>query len=587
MSVLSNKIRGILSTWCETMLSLQIHSDNRRLNGALMCPACGKIHGRCFEAMYPFMEMAALTGEERWAKAAEDLFEWSENTVSLPSGGYINDIDSDWEGITVFACIAMLDALEGYSSLMGSDFFSRLHDRARAAAEYLYSNDALKLKNTNYPVTAALALYRAGKYFSDSRYIRKSEEYERIIYSVFTPTNTVFGEGRSRDMRSRKGLLAVDIGYNAEETLPSIAHLGVLKGDARLIGLAADGFRSALDFMLSDGGWDNSFGTRNFKWTYWGSRTSDGAAEALLMLSGYDRSFRTAAAKNIELMGKCTYDGLLAGGPDYKGAGQPVCVHHSFTHAKVLAGISAKGLADDMADGLTAALPRYEAPGLRYKEDTDSYVFSSSYYSATVTAYDWPYMKGGHISGGMLSLLEFPGYGPVIASSMGTYFMKERNNMQVPYGRLRHECLDFRLERNENGTLFSSIFCDTARLDRLGDYSIKASGILMSENAEDTADDSMYSVVYSFSDDGVLITAETDDMLVVPLIGQCMESCSGHSIVLERNGVSVGFDASVCSELRLPYGTEPVYNLVPGFMAIRAEVMPLNGVIELSISRRH
>ena len=31
-----------------------------------------------------------------------------------------------------------------------------------------------------------------------------------------------------------------------------------------------------LEFMLPDGAWDNSWGTRSFKWTYWGGRTSDG-----------------------------------------------------------------------------------------------------------------------------------------------------------------------------------------------------------------------------------------------------------------------------------------------------------------------
>ena len=29
---------------------------------------------------------------------------------------------------------------------------------------------------------------------------------------------------------------------------------------------------------LPDGAWDNSFGTRNYKWSYRGSRTSDGCA---------------------------------------------------------------------------------------------------------------------------------------------------------------------------------------------------------------------------------------------------------------------------------------------------------------------
>ena len=579
MGKFKNDVQSILSTWCERMLSYQIHSDNKRLNGALICPSCGKIHGRCFEAMYPFMEMAALTGDEKWIRASEDLFSWSENTVSLPSGGYINDIDSEWEGISVFACIAMLDTLTCYGSLMENKFHNALECRTKAVAEYLYRNELLKKKNTNYPVSAALALYKAGIYFNEPRFIEKSAEYEEIIYSVFTPSFTVFGEGCERNMRSRRNLLAVDIGYNAEETLPAIASLGLLKNDRKLIDSAVRGFQSILDFLLSDGGWDNSFGTRNFKWTYWGSRTSDGAAEALLALSGYDRSFKVAAIRNIELMAECTYDGLLAGGPDYEKAGQSPCIHHSFTHGKVLAGILFKGLADN-AEDQPLVLPRYAVRGLRYKEDIDSYLYSSETYSATVTAYDWPYLKGGHISGGMLSLLEFKGYGPVIVSSMGRYSLKEKHNMQIPYGTLRHECLDFRICHAENGNTYSSIFDDSARMIRINDNSIKSSGHLSTEDGEISIP---YSVEYSFMGDSVQIRSETSGTLIIPFVSSS-EAISENRIVLEKNDVSIYIDIKK-GRLSMPYGSERIYNLVPGFIAVRTEINPSDGVIELEIGR--
>ena len=43
--------------------------------------------------------------------------------------------------------------------------------------------------------------------------------------------------------------------------------------------------RTHMEFMLPDGGWDNSWGTRNYKWTWWGSRTSDGCQPAYPGLS--------------------------------------------------------------------------------------------------------------------------------------------------------------------------------------------------------------------------------------------------------------------------------------------------------------
>ena len=52
--------------------------------------------------------------------------------------------------------------------------------------------------------------------------------------------------------------------------------------DARLARLAvATSLRAHLEFMLPDGAWDNSWGTRNYKWTYWGSRTSDGTVPGI------------------------------------------------------------------------------------------------------------------------------------------------------------------------------------------------------------------------------------------------------------------------------------------------------------------
>ena len=90
--------RDLLKEWCEAMHRLQIrNTNNPRLDGGLLCPACGKIHGRCFEAMYPFLCMAALERDEKWVKAAERLFIWAENTVSQEDGSFLNDIDSGWK----------------------------------------------------------------------------------------------------------------------------------------------------------------------------------------------------------------------------------------------------------------------------------------------------------------------------------------------------------------------------------------------------------------------------------------------------------------------------------------------------------
>lgn len=69
------------------------------------------------------------------------------------------------------------------------------------------------------------------------------------------------------------------MGYNLEESLPLLIQFSVHAQDAQSLQFYAARMRDHLAFLLPDGAIDNSFGTRHNKWTYWGSRTSDGALE--------------------------------------------------------------------------------------------------------------------------------------------------------------------------------------------------------------------------------------------------------------------------------------------------------------------
>ena len=121
--------------------------------------------------------------------------------------------------------------------------------------------------------------------------------------------------------------------------------------------------RTHMEFMLPDGAWDNSWGTRNYKWSWWGSRTSDGCHPGSSCLPQHDPRFREAARRNFELMAACTHNGLLYGGPDYFVHGDLPCIHHSFTHAKALATVLDRGTMLSSQARLT--LPRDEAYGLK------------------------------------------------------------------------------------------------------------------------------------------------------------------------------------------------------------------------------
>jgi hypothetical protein len=119
----------------------------------------------------------------------------------------------------------------------------------------------------------------------------------------------------------------VDLGYSVEESLPSLALYALATNDKPVLDQVIAALRTHMEFMLPDAAWDNSRGARNYKWTWWGSRTSDGCHPAYALLAQYDAKFREVAWRNLELMAACTHNGLLYGGPHYFAHGDLLCVH--------------------------------------------------------------------------------------------------------------------------------------------------------------------------------------------------------------------------------------------------------------------
>lgn len=576
MEKMEEQCKDLLREWCQTMLDLQVRgTGNPRLDGAILCPSCGRIHGRCFEAMLPFLHMAA-TGEDGrskvWIRAAEQLFDWAEEVVSQPDGSYINDVESDWKGTTVFSAIQLADCLLQYGDLISEQTNQKWKQRLKQAAEFLYTFEEINQNNINYPISNALALYECGLVFEDSRFMDQARQLASMANEVLTEQDLLFGEGVPRFQKSPRGCYPVDIGYNVEETLPSLALYGLMSENKEALEIAERGLLAQLDFMLEDGAWDNSFGTRNFKWTYWGSRTSDGCALGYLLFAHKHPAFALAADKNLKLLRACTYDGLLAGGPHYQAAGQPGCVHHTITHAKVLAGILDRKLCVDAEAGIK--LPRQNADGIRHFPEIDTWLVNASAMTATVTAYDWEYLPGGHVSGGTLSLLHHNQAGALLCAGMGEYTLKEPNNMQIPVG-VRHECLALRMEKQMGDTLYSSIYETDAEV-RVDGQTITVSGCLKDRNHHTPSDQELrYAFYYEWKQDSLSVKAVCDDgILICPFISrgdEAIEIQDGkNAITLQKETCTVSLESK--GKLMLPYQTERIFNLVPGFQALRVEL---------------
>jgi hypothetical protein len=589
---------SLLRDWCDGLLRLQIDDPARpEQHGAFRCPACAKVHGRCGDAVYPLMHMAKATGQARYLRGALRVVDWMKN-VDAPDGAWTNDPNDpkSWKGITVFGAIAMGEAIHRHGVLLEAAVKARWLARLRRAAQFIHDNFKMDYANINYPMTASYALTLLGEIFDEPTFRARGRQFAHDGLGFLTsPARLIYGEGHPQTGRSPKGLLPVDLGYNVEESLPAMALYGLSAKDAEVLEAVTASLASHLQFMLPDGGWDNSWGTRNFKWTYWGSRTSDGCQTAYALLADRDPAFATAALRNTQLLRACTRDGLLHGGPHYADRRVPPCVHHTFCHAKALATVLDHPQPRGAREG---ALPRESAVGVRRFSELDVVLVAQGPWRATVSGYDWLYKKGiSSGMGGALSMLWHRGLGPLFTASLASYRPVEPNNMQpLPDGK--DFCLTPRIETRLDGGWFSNIF-DPAAIVRheggAGRTECTATARLLDASQKDPASGAVTCQLrYAFTDGAVTISAQVQSAqpgqarfaLVLPLVsapGETIRRLSATRVQVAKQKSGVLLEASAPLDLA-DTGDDRVFNLVPGFCAIPFVVALAPGApIECSI----
>ncbi len=554
------QVSALLVRWCDALLRLQIDApDDARLDGGIRCPACENVHGRCHEAVYPLMCAARLTGNNAYLTAAKRLFRWGEN-MRCADGGFRNDFSSDWKGVTVFAAISLHDALYFHGDLLTAAEKATWEERLFAMGDWLAQN-LTKEKPTylNYYAANACAMALLGAYFARDAYRSLARRLASHCLRHVSENGLIYGEGRPNDARSPKGCAAIDVGgYNPEETLPCLWRYATAAEDEetkeRLVSL----WHAQLCWMLPDGAWDDSVGTRSFKWTYWGSRTADGCQAALFDLGRADPVFAEAAWRNFELYRRCTEDGLLYGGPDYARNGEPPCVHHTFCHAKTLAAALDGGLPDFTRVPLPADL----GDPIRYYSELDVYRFARGDWRMDVSGYDFTYPGASHATGGSVSLLWHKAAGPLLAVGMVDYALREPHNQQLPAHPETHRCACPRVEAIVGGRQYGQHYCKTARL------SAKLLPIGPSVRAETHLCDAQGNPLpggdctldYLLTDDSLTVTGQVAASLadsacfVLPLIG----------------------DRAAAKVLRgkLKGQPFPMFNLSPGFSGKEYRIAP-------------
>ena len=593
----------LLRTWCDGLIAHQVTDiKDPALHGGLLCPACGIMHGRCGDAVYPLLRMAQTTNDEKYLRAALLVNEWTERNLSRSNGSWMNDISlSPWQGITIFHSIAIAEALKHHGNLLAPAMRRKWLDRLAAAARFLDGFVTMRTGNINYPITSSLAFTLCGQLLENSHYLERARTMARDSLEYFTPNGLIFGEGHPATAISPKGCRPVDLGYNVEESLPALALYSILNNDEVVLAKTVGAMKTHMEFMMPDGGWDNSWGTRNYKWSYWGSRTSDGCHPAYVLLADHDPAFMEVARRNLGLMSACTHDGLLFGGPDYHVHGDRACIHHTFTHAKAIATVLDRGANFGHSTGGTG-LPREKAYGVKSYPEIGTYLAAVGNWRATVTEYDFNYIEdvqtngskkgGGHATGGALTTLFYQGIGPVLTASMTDYAMVEISNQQA-FTDSPHMPLTARIEY-ALGKTYTSLSDFTAKLtaetDKSENILFEAHGRMLSSAHEPLAGEGMtYRLSYRFAPSGVEIAAKADSAIgegltaplrfILPVIsrsGEVVERLDDRTIRIHKSTgvVEVRTDHQLGFN---PIPEERTFNLVPGFECVPLSVSMESG----------
>jgi hypothetical protein len=581
--------KRLLVTWCEGMLRRQINdSANPQRHGALGCPACAHIHGRCSDALYPFLHMAHVTGDKKYIDAAIGVYEWAENNVSQPDGSWrVSTKPKSWRGTSIFGAIALAEALHFHGEVLDekrrNEWTARLD---KAAGGYLYRDfKKIDFTNLNYGMTGVYGFHLFGQLLNNQKYTDRSQQFAKRVKEFFTEPNALlWGEGKPNNNRSGRGLLPVDLGYNVEESLNGPILYALEVGDTELLDLMVKSMNGHLEFMLPDGAWDNSWGTRSAKWSYWGSRTSDGCQAGFGLMADHNPAFATAALKNAQLLQRCTADGLLHGGPHYVSHGVDPCIHHTFAHAKVMAFVQDKMHEMPKVDG-SAPLPRAVATGVKHFPELDVWTVAKGPWRSTVSAYDSIYKtkNADHIqqpTGGALAVLYHDKVGTLLAGSMARYILVEPFNMQPQPDE--DFCLTPRIETHSNGGWQTNLY------DLKAEVGFDDDGQRIRFDVKTTLQDEDRNVVsgevpkfdmnYEFVDEKITISVRSSDAeagsgpvsLVVPILsptGEAVRQVSETRIEIDKPEGTVVVQCNIPLSIKK---TEKgrVFNMVPGAEAV-------------------
>ena len=414
----------LMKEWCDTLLSYQVRTATPYTDGGLLCPACHVIHGRIADLCFPLTVIWSRTGDEKYLEEADRLIDWSEYNLQTHDGLWYNDITNRWYATSAFSAMSIGDAIYHFGDKLPLKYKEKWMAIFVRMCDVFMTLDTRESFRpvTNYYCGISALLALAWRLTGDGRYYEKSKYWVNVALSRFDVDGLLYGEGYPTD--SADGTHTVDMGYDLEESMPLLLRYAHLTGEYKE--LFHDRFMKHLMFLLPDGAIDDSFGVRHNKWTYWGSRTSDGVIEGLALLLD-DPVCNNACERVLSLYEKCTRGGLLAM-PMADVTEEPTCLHHTFTHTKALAALVC---AENVPETQKVMLPCEEKFGIKSYQQGHLLLVSHGCFRATFSTIHHD-CQASHTenSGGSMNLLYHDKYGIICAATTADYFPTEQLNQQ-------------------------------------------------------------------------------------------------------------------------------------------------------------
>lgn len=556
----------LLKCWCDRLIALQLGENHEKyFRGAILCPSCAHIHGRIADSVYPFVLMYDKTGDKKYMDAAKLVMQWADNNVLRTRGRYNNDKINNWWGTSVFFASAIGKALLYHGKCLDKEIYGEWKQKFTEIVGFCNNYMKKAKPHINYFAAHGALLALAFKITGEDFYKTEAYGFMEFVKKQFDKDMLLTGEG-PLGVTEAKDCGYIDIGYNAEESLPSIAEFAHFCEDKEYTDLAVSAFKAHLNFMLPDGAWDNSFGSRANKWTYWGSRTSDGAQTGLCLLSEYDGIFAEAAQRNFELYEKCTYDGLLYGGKMYIEYGEEPCVHHTFCHAKALCAMIDCGFEHKKR----VLLPRETIQGVTGFNNNHILLISKGNFRVTATDSDACKYRGAAVSGGTLSLVWHNKTGVVFSAATAEFYPAEPANMQLSKNDLSMADCALRIV-NSNFQSVNDLCAKMTVSENDGCICVSACGTLKNVDFEGNIG---YTLEYEIYDDKIVVTASAAEKsrIYLPVVcgknDKCELSDNRFTAVRENAKIVISSDSALFADGGIEkrnfhvvggFGTVPVY----------------------------